>query len=67
MTSLLINRQTLQKKNKTPPTHKKNLNFYATVQVAHLLLPPLTSPTQGKSKRAASPTLYSLHLNFSIS
>lgn len=28
MTGLLTNRQTLQKKIKTPPTHKKNLNFY---------------------------------------
>lgn len=28
MTLLLINRQTLQKKIKTPPPHKKNLNCF---------------------------------------
>lgn len=62
MTPLIINRQTLQKKIKTPQTHKKNLNFYANALCTYLPLPAnAQAHPKGKVKRVKSP--YALFRN----
>jgi hypothetical protein len=60
----LMNRQTLQKKIKTPPTLKKNLNFYCQRTSGTFAFGATTQANaEAKAKEPLYPTLYlNLHL-----
>jgi hypothetical protein len=60
MTGLLTNRQTLQKKIKTPPPHKKNLNcFCQRTSGTFTFAATAQANAEANAKEPLFPTLYS--------
>jgi len=68
LTTLLMNKQMLQKKIKTPPLHKKNLNCYCHNTFGTFVFAATAQANpKAKAKEPNFPTLLFLRLRFFLS